>query len=89
MNASRFTIPLISIAIALAVFCVSWFTFNTGLFQKLFPDAAEGFVTPANESIEAWNAFASENAISIIVQTPISLSQAPVEAEQTPTPQEG
>lgn len=88
MNTNRFTIPFISIAIALAVFCVSWFTFNTELFQKLFPDVAEGFVTPVNESIEAWNAFASENAISIIVQTPISLSQVPVEADQIPTPPE-
>ena len=88
MNAGKFTNTLIAIAIALVIFCISWFTFNMGLSQKLFPDVAEGFAAPVSESIEAWNAFASENAISIVARPPIVLSQAPDGTGEAPVPSE-
>ena len=74
---SRVKVPLTLIAVVVStiMFIVSWNVFGSGIATTLLPDTAKTFIEPANNAINDWNTFASENGIGVVVTTPIVLDE--------------
>lgn len=86
MNINKVTAPLIAIAIALAMFFVSWFSFDVGLSQMLFSEPMGSFAESLNDSVGAWNEYASKFELNIAVYPMVSEEEedpdaVPVEEE--------
>lgn len=81
MGKVRISLSLIAAAFSVAMFLLSWGIYSYGLSPALLPDVARPFVTPVNGAIAAWNVFAAENGVKIVVADPIALEGSPSTAQ--------